>query len=169
MWSSRWPVVWFLLSGLVTLYDCGFVLLRPHSLPKGKFHHFFTPYALYIKIDKAYGNIEDEFVWGLAWLNLIEVCLQFLTIYLIFKRSSKAILIGFLVSAWTFWKTLLYSLQYTELCNGGHRLSHIDRGTTFLMYIIPNGLWLVFPFILMIYYGKKLFIALDYSRRVKKD
>ena len=89
--------------------------------------------------------------------------------YQIFKRSSKAILIGFLVSAWTFWKTLLYSLQYTELCNGGHRLSHIDRGTTFLMYIIPNGLWLVFPFILMIYYGKKLFIALDYSRRVKKD
>jgi len=123
-------------------------------------------------------------------LNLIEVFMQFLTIYLvsyffvfgtlpcilsnypshqIFKRSSKAILIGFLVSTFTFWKTLLYCLQYTELCNGSHRLKHIDRATTILMYIMPNGLWLTSCFILMIYYGKKLFIAIEYSRHVKKD
>ncbi|XP_065885355.1 uncharacterized protein [Dysidea avara] len=169
MWSSRWPVVWFLLSGLLVIWDCCFVLLRPHSLPKGRFHHFFVPYVLYYEVDKAYADIENEFVWGQSWLNVVEVCLQFLTIYLIFARSSKAVLVGFLVSVLTFWKTVLYMIQYTEICNGGDRLSHVDIGNAILFFVIPNGFWLVFPFILIIYYGRKLSTALDYSCQMKKD
>ncbi|XP_065885867.1 uncharacterized protein [Dysidea avara] len=167
--SSRWPVVWFFLSALVVIYECGFVLLRPHTLPGGKFHDFFTPYDEYIKIDKGYGNIKDEFVWAGTWMNIIEVLLQFLTILLILRRSSKAVLIGFLVSALTFWKTLLYVIQFTELCNGSHRLRHVDTSTAITLFIIPNAIWLVFPSIMMIYFGSKLFTALDNTRRVKKD
>ena len=117
---------------------------------------------------------------------MVEVCLQFLTIYLvrsvaylasilslslyqIFARSSKAVLVGFLVSVLTFWKTVLYMIQYTEICNGGDRLSHVDIGNAILFFVIPNGFWLVFPFILIIYYGRKLSTALDYSCQMKKD
>ena len=64
---------------------------------------------------------------------------------------------------------MLCVIQFTDLCNGGHRLRNVDMTSLMTVFIIPNAMWLVFPFILMIYYGKKLSTALEHTRQVKKD
>ena len=37
---------WFLLSSIVVVWDAGFILLRPHSLPKGDLEWFWMPCEL---------------------------------------------------------------------------------------------------------------------------
>ena len=85
-------------------------------------------------------------------------------------KSPRALLLGLIVSVMTFWKTLLYMIQYSEtFCGGGHRLKHVSMQDAILMFIIPSGTWLIFPFMLIIYYSRKLSSLLDRKLQTKKD
>lgn len=66
-------------------------------------------------------------------------------------------LVGFFVSALTFWKTVLYMLQYTELCNGSQRVAHLNWNQFLFLFLLPNGIWIVFPFVFIVFFGTQLY------------
>ena len=76
-------------------------------------------------------------------MNLCEIALQ--ACYLLVRQSDRplALLIGTLGSAMTFWKTFLYWLQ--EYYSGYAMVGHNDWRTLILLWMIPNGAWLVVP------------------------
>ena len=55
-----------------------------------------------------------------------------------------------MTSAMTFWKTVLYMLQYTDLCGGGEYNRQNDLFNTVLFLWIPNGIWILVPFIVIV-------------------
>ncbi|KAL1971145.1 hypothetical protein VTN77DRAFT_96 [Rasamsonia byssochlamydoides] len=69
--------IWLVVSIPLVLWDAGYVLLRPHSMPGGKLHSpIWTPYALYGTIDYIYGwpafNARNGFTAAQTVLNLLE-------------------------------------------------------------------------------------------------
>ena len=96
-----------------------------------------SPYELYGKIDKVYsqeayyagegwskvfvirdlGNCQSihgpELGFGTAqtWMNVVELGLQFGSVYLHYKRHPAAPLVAFTAQLMTLWKTVLYFLS----------------------------------------------------------
>lgn len=69
--------LWLVLSIPFVLWDAGYVLLRPHSMPGNKLHSpIWTPYALYGTIDYIYGwpafNENNGFTAAQTIMNLFE-------------------------------------------------------------------------------------------------
>ena len=48
--SLSWIKLWLAASGLLVLYDAGYVLMRPRSMPGGDLSHIWQPYVLYAKV-----------------------------------------------------------------------------------------------------------------------
>ncbi|XP_064404300.1 uncharacterized protein LOC135349674 [Halichondria panicea] len=154
--GSRLAITWFSLSSLVVIWDALFVFLRPRSLPGGDLHFLFKPYGLYITVDTNYGDMEHSFTICQSWMNVAEVCLQLYTVVLLLKGQKSASFWAFLVSSLTLWKTLIYMLQYTSLCNGSHLVQHLDWSTFLCLFIVPNGVWIVVPSIFLFSYGAEI-------------
>ena len=76
--------------------------------------------------------------------------------------------VGFLVTTMTFWKTVLYMMQYTNLCNGSHLIEHLDMATLMFGFLIPNLTWIVVPFLLMVYFGRRIVSALLNQKSMEK-
>ena len=74
-------------------------------------------------------------------------------------------LLELIVSVMTFWKTVLYMIQYSETFCG----EHVGIQDIILLFIIPNGIWLVCPFMVIIYYSMKLSSLLGKKSQAKKD
>ena len=87
MYISRFFIFWLALSGVIVIYDACFVLLRPETLPGGKYEFIYSPYQLYIKYDTLYGNMQDSFVVIQSQLNLVEVLMSFVAVYLCLSAS----------------------------------------------------------------------------------
>jgi len=51
--SYRWISLWFLFSYGVVLWDLAYILLRPHSLPDGKFRRIWSVYEELEAFDKV--------------------------------------------------------------------------------------------------------------------
>lgn len=69
--------LWLVMSIPFVLWDAGYVLLRPHSMPGNKLHSpVWTPYALYGTIDYIYGwpafNARNGFTAAQTIMNLVE-------------------------------------------------------------------------------------------------
>lgn len=142
-----------ILTIVVVLWDALFVLLRPRSLPGNDLAIFFYPYKLYIEVDKAYGNMDDAFTKAQSWLNVAEIVISVAAVLLLFLRKPSGLLLALVVNTMTFWKTVLYQLQYTPLCKSAHcNLDHTTWTDAVLLFIVPNGVWLVFPFLCMCHY-----------------
>ena len=45
------------------------------------------------------------------------------------RRHNSGILVGFLVTVMTFWKTVIYGLLYTLLCTNSHPFQHASWRT----------------------------------------
>jgi len=65
-----------------------------------------------------------------------------------------AVLLAFMVATMTFAKTVLYFLISTPVCGGQHFVNYSDLKKLVILYIIPNGIWIVVPFLCMIATGK---------------
>lgn len=70
-------LIWLLVSVPLVIWDSGYIFLRPHSMPGGKFHSpIWTPYALYGTVDYIYGwpafNARNGFTAAQAVLNVVE-------------------------------------------------------------------------------------------------
>ena len=110
------------------MWDTAYVLLRPHSMPDGKYQSpIFTPYVLYGKIDHIYGwkayNSRNGFTGAQATLNAVETLGYIAYLYIVWKKGKghrRALhggwgglgaLIGYTLSVMTLSKTALYG-QY---------------------------------------------------------
>jgi len=149
-----WIVAWLIISSLVVCWDCGFVLMRPRSMPGGDLHWIWKPYALYIQIDRLYGDMEDTFGWGQGIMNVVENCLNFFAVFLHFRGSPTGLVVAFLSIGLTLAKTVLYYIMdlWCGFCQSGHN----DTFTFWTLYILPNWIWIVIPTIAVITLGTKI-------------
>ena len=112
MYVSSLLLFWLALSGIIVIYDACFVLLRPETLPGGKYAAIYSPYQLYIKYDTLYGNMQDSFVVIQSQLNLIEVFMSFVAVFLSISscRTKKiaGALLAIITSCFVFWKTVIF-------------------------------------------------------------
>ena len=87
--SSTVVMIWLFLSIPLVLWDAGYVLLRPYSMPGGKLHApIWTPYALYGTIDYIYGwpafNEGNGFTAAQVVLNLVETVGYMAYLYMVY-------------------------------------------------------------------------------------
>lgn len=140
-------------------------------------------YCSYGEVDYIYGwkayNEHNGFTNAQSALNLFEVLLQiyFLWLRKVPGRQNKALLIGYTVSVMTLSKTVLYWLQ--EYYSGFlselrkkliHRYADIGHNSVdrlILLWIIPNGVWIVVPAILVKQFGAELMQKLN-AREMKQ-
>jgi len=144
-----WVRLWLFVSGIVCTWDASFIVFRPHSLPGGKYSYLWKPYYLYIAVDKRYADLKDTFVYAQSLMNYAEVLLCFFTLIMNARNARSTATLAFTVNVMILWKTVLYMLQYTELCGGGAYHSHNDAFTTFLYLWLPNGIWITLPFLVV--------------------
>lgn len=69
-------MLWLVFSIPLVIWDTGYVLLRPHSMPGGALHKVWAPYALYGAVDYIYGwpayKGRNGFTSAQASLNVVE-------------------------------------------------------------------------------------------------
>ncbi|CAG7924076.1 unnamed protein product [Penicillium olsonii] len=147
--------IWLLVSVPLVLWDASYVLLRPHSMPGGRFHSpVFTPYALYGTIDYIYGwpafKARNGFTAAQTILNLVETAgyLWYLAIVYVYgttvvsgrgsQQPSKGLL-------WLLKGNKVVAGRLNEYFSGYDNVGHNDLVTLVIYWIIPNGAWLVFP------------------------
>ena len=65
-------------------------------------------------------------------------------------------LFAFMVSTMTFAKTVLYFLLTTSLCGGQHYVDHNNWKMMIFVYFLPNGVWIILPFLCMVATGRKM-------------
>eukprot|EP00731_Ephydatia_muelleri_P026569 Em0018g669a len=145
MANHRLPIAWLVASSVICTWDALFVILRPRTLEGGDLHFIWRPYAIYTQVDKRYGDMNDPFVLAQSWQNLFECLLNVVTVALLMRRKKTGLLLGFLVCAFTTWKTVTYMLQYTELCGGSQLIAHTTWQDYVFLFVLPSGIWLVLP------------------------
>jgi len=131
----------------------------------GDLFWIWKPYDTYIQVDKLYGKMNDTFVVGQTLMNIVENTINIAAVSLHFKNHPAGLVVGTVGLSLTLGKTILYSLLdvLCNFCNTGHN----DLTTLVLLYILPNGLWLLFPFIGIITLGNKI-VHLLYDPRGSK-
>lgn len=113
---------------------------------------------IYIHVDKQYGDLENGFAIAQSWLNLVEVVINIICIFCYMSnRVNLSNILAYGVTIMTFWKTVLY--QLTDVCGGPNGFvytGHNSYDRLIIYYIIPNGVWLVVPFIIIFKLTKQL-------------
>lgn len=99
-------------------------------------------------------------------MNVAEVLLDIIALMLIYssKKSTQinGTFLALAVNCFTFWKTVLYSLY------GAHHTTHNKWPEYILLYLIPNGLWLIIPLYSIIAISSKLKIYLMSAENKEK-
>jgi len=90
---DRLVVLWLLASLPTVIWDCLYVLLRPHSMPGGRLHApFFSPYEWYGTVDYNYGwpawHAGLGFTAAQSTLNVIEVLLSIFYLWIVFANGK---------------------------------------------------------------------------------
>ncbi|KAK9476633.1 hypothetical protein V1514DRAFT_336144 [Lipomyces japonicus] len=140
---------WFVLSNLIVLWDATYVLSRPHSMPGGKWHALWKPYALYAEIDYVYGfpayEEKDGFPSAQAFMTLVEAFFNWIYVYTSYFSTNQSTritgaLIGFASATSCFSKTTLYML--CEYFSGFKYVGHNPWHRLVFLYIIPSAPWI---------------------------
>jgi len=135
----------------------------------GDLHWIWAPYSIYQNVDWVYGikalEENDGFTNAQSLLNVVENFTNILYLYLAHSTNSPvAPLIGFSGALMTLAKTVLYWLQeyYCNFCAIGH-----NSAKDLLVYwIIPNGLWIIFPALIVLTLGKDIASQLRLATKV---
>lgn len=102
--SSKWAhspsnitLIWLAISLPLVAWDTGYIMLRPHTMPGGKYQWpLWTPYELYGKVDYIYGwkayHAKNGFTAAQGFLNIIETLMYMYYLYIMyaFGRQSTA-------------------------------------------------------------------------------
>jgi hypothetical protein len=149
----RWATAWAVIGSIVCIWDATYVLTRPRSMAKGDLFHMYTPYAKYITLDPLYGNLKNAFVVAQSWMNLVEVALAFIAIFLyhVAGRRNGGCLLLLIASVMTWSKTVLYFVHDNFERPLHPQKSSIDIPTWeyVFLFIVPSLVWVVFPFACM--------------------
>ncbi|KAK6503798.1 hypothetical protein TWF481_008804 [Arthrobotrys musiformis] len=155
--------LWLTISLPLVLWDFSYVMLRPHSMPGGKYHLPWKPYALHCEIDLVYGFKHYEegngFNPAQSAMNFVETVGYLYYLYLVRsgdgekgvfgvrtvagRKAGRAVVVGLVAFVATFWKTVIYWL--IEILGGYKNIGHNDFTTIFWFWIMTNGPWLVLP------------------------
>ncbi|KAK5122255.1 hypothetical protein LTR85_004165 [Meristemomyces frigidus] len=151
-WShtpSNMTLIWLAISLPLVIWDTGYVVLRPYSMPGGSLHSpIWKPYGLYGTIDHVYGfksyNAHNGWTLAQGSVNAVETAAYFVYLYLVYA----------------------YGQQETTQGRGApdkgfDNIGHNDPLTLFFMWIIPNGAWLVFPAYMMYVFGQEILQGLE--------
>ncbi|KAL5519782.1 hypothetical protein ACEPAG_1442 [Sanghuangporus baumii] len=168
--THLWISLWFLLTAPVIFWDVGFCFMRPRSFKGGDLHWIWKPYEIYQNVDLVYGveafNRGDGFANAQSLMNVIET---FLNLYYLYAQhisaSPAAPLIGVATAVMTLSKTVLYWAQ--EYFCGGCAIGHNDLSTLFWFWIIPNGLWLIFPSLIIARLSRDITDGLTAASKIK--
>jgi hypothetical protein len=166
--THTWITLWFVLSAPVIFWDVGYCFMRPRSMLGGDLHWIWKPYEIYQNVDLVYGikalEENDGFTNAQSFLNIVETLMNLAYVYLAHVSGwSPAPLIGFAAATMTLSKTILYWAQeyYCGFCAIGHNtLSDI-----IVYWIIPNGLWILVPSLIVIRLGKDIATSLHVADR----
>jgi hypothetical protein len=85
---------WLFISLPLVAWDCGYVLLRPYSMPGGALHSpLWVPYALYGRIDHIYGwpayNSNNGFTSAQGAMNVMESAMYCYYLYIVAKYGKS--------------------------------------------------------------------------------
>ena len=96
-WShtpSNLTLIWLAISLPLVVWDTGYVVLRPYSMPGGSLHSpIWKPYGLYGTIDHMYGfkAWDAHNGWTLAQgsINAVETAAYFVYLYLVYAYGQQ--------------------------------------------------------------------------------
>ncbi|GAA5822991.1 hypothetical protein JCM5353_007845 [Sporobolomyces roseus] len=164
-----WVNCWFLISTILVAWDIGFVLNRPRSFFGGDLHHFWSPYAMYEKVDLVYSPSyfarKEGFTSAQTYMNVIESILNVGFLVASSQKSPVAILIGFSAVVMTAAKTILYWLVDQQ--SGWAATGHNTSRDWWLLFAVPNGFWLVVPITLSFIFGFEIAKSLRLAAKQK--
>lgn len=94
-WShtpSLLTLVWLAISLPLVMWDTGYVFLRPHSMPGGKYQKpLWVPYELYGQVDHIYGwpayESGNGFTGAQSAVNVVECVGYFYYLYLVYAHG----------------------------------------------------------------------------------
>ncbi|KEF57983.1 uncharacterized protein A1O9_05906 [Exophiala aquamarina CBS 119918] len=184
-------MIWLTFSLPLVMWDTGYIFLRPHSMPGGKYHSpVWKLYALYGTVDHVYGwpawDSHSGFTAAQASLNVIETVMYIYYLVVIWRSSAKdlyafrdietlflgnrqktvsgpgiatAVLVLFSATVMTISKTVLYWAN--EYFSGFASIGHNAAWDLFWLWILPNGLWIIFPGYIAYLLGDELVNALE--------
>ena len=141
----KWMTLWLLLSTPVVLWDASFVLLRPHSFPDGSLGMFWSfGYTIYLQVDLGYADLQNRFVEVLAVISIAESLVVAFALWANYRQKTRlAHTLVAAVTALTGLKTILFFA--VEPMYGWPSVGHNDWASLICFWLIPNGLWVVFP------------------------
>ncbi|KAF4552187.1 Hypothetical protein D9617_11g010360 [Elsinoe fawcettii] len=97
VWShtpSNLTLIWLAISLPLVIWDSGYVFLRPHSMPGGKYHWPWQPYELYGNVDHVYGfkayNNGVGFTAAQGTLNVVETIGYFVYLYIVYTKGTPS-------------------------------------------------------------------------------
>ncbi|KAK2747667.1 hypothetical protein FQN55_004837 [Onygenales sp. PD_40] len=171
---------WLAVSLPLIAWDSGYALMRPWTMEGGFLHWpLWVPYKLYGEVDHVYGweafNANSGFTSAQSFLNVVE-SLMYIYYYwawssaavsvkvagaggetrrvLVGRPAAVALLVGFSAAVMTLSKSVLYWL--CEYFSGFENIGHNSFMNLLIIFIIPNGAWLVFPTIMCFKFGGEL-------------
>ncbi|RFU74977.1 c6 transcription factor [Trichoderma arundinaceum] len=180
-------LAWLAISLPLVVWDTGYVLLRPLSMPGGSLHWpVWAPYKLYGEVDHIYGfkafHAGNGFTSAQGLLNAVETLLYLWYLWVWYFRGkvsaegvrvvggragARAALVGFSAAVMTFSKTFLYWAN--EYYSGFDNIGHNPLMDLIFLWIIPNGAWLVGSAYMIWSIGGSLVSGLDPASRSKSD
>jgi hypothetical protein len=146
--------LWFAITIPIVVWDAMFVLMRPASMPGGSLAWIWMPYELYLSADASYSDLQSGFVKGQSIVNLLEAACGGWALWLDRLGNPLAKLVAFAVASATLGKTVLFFL--VEATGGFHGIGHNPAWKLVFLYIIPNGLWIVVPILILLRLGREL-------------
>ncbi|KAI1433397.1 hypothetical protein GGR50DRAFT_668847 [Xylaria sp. CBS 124048] len=183
---SAITLFWLAISVPLVIWDSGYVLMRPRTMPGGDLHWpLWAPYALYGEIDHVYGwkafNSNNGFTSAQGFLNVIETLLYIYYALAYFQNAVSvggkkvivgrtaaiAVLVAFSAAIMTLSKTVLYWM--CEYYSGFDNIGHNSLQDLIFLWIIPNGAWLVGPSIMIYELGGEMVNNLAARAGPKRD
>lgn len=169
-----WAWWWLLLSSLVMAFDAAYLFLRPHSLPGGSLHSYFTVYDTYLHYDPNYALTNDPFTRALAITETVQILLNTATLLLAATSPTSAwsALLAVSTAAGTLCVTAFFFL-YEAMSGSMHRyrlgeLSTWDAGYA-LGYVGTTAQWIVFPLAIIMTVGGQFVRAVEGGQKSKKQ
>jgi len=92
---SNLAIAWLLVSLPLVIWDTGYVMLRPLTMPGGSLHWpLYVPYELYGTVDYIYGwkafNEHNGFTAAQGFLNIIETLMYGYYLYILYAYGKQS-------------------------------------------------------------------------------
>ena len=95
-WShtpSNLTLLWMAISLPLVIWDTGYVVLRPYSMPGGSLSSIWYPYGMYGNVDKTYGfkayNAREGWTATQSYVNAVETAAYLAYMYLVYKYGEQ--------------------------------------------------------------------------------